>query len=190
MNIIAFLAATAPSPAQVEVGSFLAFAVPFIILVYLGFLLFIHPSKAVLGVSLLSGLVVGIINVIFDLLAYYAHWWHYYSLSNLVLHLPLPFYITPVLIYGSLAYLLIWRFWQGRGHWFAMLLLIGVPIFCVARDAFGALSRTSYISWDNVPLAALFTIIMWLLAFYIGYFLFRRYAPARGEYLEQQAEHA
>jgi hypothetical protein len=190
MTILAFLTVTAPSPSQVEIGSFLAFAVPFIIMVFLGFLIAIHPPKIVLGVSLLSGLVVGIINIIFDLLAYYAHWWHYYSLSNLILHLPLPFYITPVLVYGSIVYLLIWRFWEGRGHWFAMLLLIGVPIFCIVRDAIGALSGTSYTLWDNVPLAALFTIIMWPLAFYAGYFLFKRYAPARSEYLEEQAEHA
>jgi hypothetical protein len=190
MQILSFLTATTPTPAQVEVGSFLAFAVPFIILVFFGFVLFIRPPKEVLGISLLSGLVVGIINVIFDLLAYYAHWWRYFSLSNLVLHLPLPFYITPVLVYGSIAYLLIWRFWQGRGHWFAMLLLIGVPIFCIVRDAFGALSGSSYISWENVPLAALFTIVMWLLAFYAGYFLFKCYAPARSEYLEERAEHA
>jgi len=190
VDILAFLAVTAPTPSQVEIGSFLAFDVPFIILVFFGFVMFIHPPKAVLGVSLLGGLMVGIINFIFDLLAYYAHWWNYDSLSNLILHLPLPFYITPVLVCGSLVYLLIWRFWQGRGHWFAMLLLIGVPIFCIVRDAVGALSHTSYTTWQNVPLAALFTIIMWPLAFYAGYFLFKRYAPARSEYLEEQVEHA
>jgi hypothetical protein len=190
VEILAFLAVTTPSPSQVEIGSFLVFNVPFIILVFFVFVMFIHPPKVVLRISVLSGLVVGIINIIFDLLAYYAHWWHYYSLNNLILHLPLPFYITPVLIYGSVVYLLIWRFWQGRGHWFAMLLLIGVPIFCIVRDAVGALSGASYTAWDNVPLAALFTIIMWPLAFYAGYFLFKRYAPTRSEYLEEQVEHA
>ncbi len=176
-----------------ETLSFLVFAVPFIILVFFGFVLYVRPPKRVLIASLLGGLVVGVVNGVVDVLAYYAHWWHYYSLSNLVLHLPLPFYITPVLVYGSIAYLLIWRFWQGRGHWFAMLLLIGVPIFCMLRDASGALTRTSYTAWDNVPVAAIATIVMWLLAFYGGYFLFRSLAPTRSAYaidvVEEEQEH-
>jgi hypothetical protein len=95
------------------------------------------------------------------------------------LHLPLPFYITDVLIYGSVAYLLIWRFWRGRGHWFAMLLLIGIPIFSIVRDIFGALTRTSYTMWDNTLLAALATILMWVVMFYGGYWIFTHVAPAR-----------
>src|SRR6266702_3459197 len=151
MEFITFLTVTAPSPSQVEIGSFLVFAVPFIILVFFGFVMFIHPPRAVLRVSLLSGLVVGIVNIIFDLLAYYAHWWHYDSLSNLILHLPLPFYITPVLVYGSIVYLLIWRFWQGRGHWFALLLLIGIPLFRASTDIVGALvTHSSYTQFDSV----------------------------------------
>lgn len=165
-----------------EIINFLTFAVPFIILVYFGFLLFIRPPKPVLVASLLGGLVVGVINIVMDLLAYYAHWWHYYSLNFLALHLPLPFYLTPILIYGSIAFLLIWRFWRTRGHWFAMLLLIGIPIFCILRDVDGALTMTSFIQWDNVPLAVLFTVILWPLAFYSGFFLFKHLARPRDEY--------
>jgi hypothetical protein len=167
--------------------SFLWFAVPFIIIVYGGFLLFMRPPKEVLGASLLGGLVVGIVNMLGDLLAYYAHWWHY-SLSNLTLHLPLPLYITPMLTYGSVAYLLIWRFWHGRGRWFSLVLLIGVPIFSSVRDIYGNLTQTLYATWQNIPAAIILTIVMWYVAFYGGYFLFRRLAPERVLYEEEEDE--
>src|SRR5436189_5265434 len=108
-------------------------AAPFTIFVYLIALLLIRPSLRAFLVSLLAGLVMGLINLGADLAAYYAHWWHY-SLRELVFHLPLPFYMTPILIYGSMVYLLIWRFWQGRWHWLARLLLFGLPIFGILRD--------------------------------------------------------
>src|SRR5690242_14073214 len=107
------------------VGAFLFLTVPLLIVVYLGFLLFIRPSKKVLLTSLLGGVVLAIVNLLVDIAAYYAHWWHY-TLTELILHIPLPFYLSPFLIFGSLAYLLIWRFWHGRWRWLALTLLIGV----------------------------------------------------------------
>src|SRR6266568_9655009 len=106
--------------------------VPFVIIVYFTFVLFMHPPKAVILASLAGGLVMAVINALFDLIAYYASWWHY-TASGLILQLPLPFYIIPILIFGGIVYLLIWRFWHTRSHWFAMLLLIGVPILGFAR---------------------------------------------------------
>jgi hypothetical protein len=160
-----------------EIREFLALVVPFIIVIYLGFLLFIRPTRPALLASLLGGLVMGLINVLVDLVAYYAGWW-YYNLNGLTLHVPLPFYITPVLVYGSIVYLLIWRFWIGRGRWFALLLLFGVPVFCILRDILGMVANSSYIAWKS-PLAAPVTIIMWLVGFYAGFLLFQRLAPPR-----------
>ncbi len=160
-----------------EIREFLALVVPFIIVVYLGFLLFIRPTRPALLASLLGGLVMGVINVLVDLVAYYAGWW-YYNLNGLTLHVPLPFYITPVLVYGSIVYLLIWRFWTGRGRWFALLLLFGVPVFCFLRDILGVMINSSYIVWKS-PLAAPVTVIMWLVGFYAGFLLFQRLAPPR-----------
>src|SRR5215831_14448447 len=93
--------------------------VPFIVLVYLAFLLFLRPPGRVILASLLGGLPMAIINALIDLIAYYASLWHY-ILTGLILQLPLPFYITPFLIYGGLTYLLIWRFWGNRWHWLAL----------------------------------------------------------------------
>src|SRR5579863_7369133 len=126
-----------------EIEAFATLVIPFIVVAYLGVAIFVHPTRAVLAASLIGGLVMGIINALFDLLAYYTHIWHY-TLNGLILHLPLPFYLTPILIYGSLGYLLIARFWRGRGHWFALLLLIGIPLFRTATDFIGGYTQGSY----------------------------------------------
>ncbi len=162
-------------PRQSTVGAFLLLAVPLLLVIYLGFLLFIRPPKRVLLASLLGGIIVGLVNMLVDMAAYYAHWW-YYNLQELILHVPLPFYISPVLIFGSLAYLLIWRFGHGRSRWFSFLLLIGVPLFCIVRDILGGLTHTADQEWQNGPVDTLVTIVMWVVAFYGGFWLFWRMA--------------
>jgi hypothetical protein len=159
-------------------------AAPFTIFVYLVALLLIRPSLKVFLASLLGGLIMGLINIGADLAAYYAHWWHY-TLKELIFHLPLPFYMTTMLIYGSMIYLLIWRFWRGRWHWLARLLLFGLPIFGIVRDIVNERIGASYILWDSfwaVPV----TIVMWPLMFYAGYLLFSRMAPSRHEAAAEQ----
>lgn len=160
-----------------EMQLYLLHVVPFIIIVYGAFLLFMRPPREVILATLLGGLTIGIINALFDLIAHYTALWHY-TASGLFLQLPLPLYITPILIFGGLVYLLIWRFWHTRSHWFAMLLLIGVPIFGFARDLFAATTNTSYVVWDS-SFAWSVDLVMWLVMFYAGYFVFRRLAPAR-----------
>jgi len=151
--------------------------VPFIVIVYFAFLLFMRPPGAAILASLVGGLTMGVLNALFDFMAYYASIWHY-TASGLILQLPLPFYVTPILIFGAVVYLLIWRTWHTRGHWFAMLLLVGVPLFGFARDYFTATTRSSYVVWDSTFAWAV-NLIMWLVMFYAGYFVFRRLAPAR-----------
>jgi hypothetical protein len=171
-----------------ELEAFALLVVPFMCVVYVGVLLFMRPPKPVMLASLLGGLAMGAINILFDLAAYYAHWWHY-IINGLVLHLPLPFYASPILVYGGIAYLLIWRFRHGRGRWFALLLLFGVPLFRAALDIFDALTAQSYVHFDSV-LAAPIDVIMWLLMFYAGYWVFTRLcgaaaaAPAREQKVE------
>src|SRR5260370_6519965 len=90
---------------SMEMQLYLLHVVPFIVLVYLALLLFLHPPREVILATLLGGLTLGIINALVDLIAYYASWWHYTAIG-LILQLPLPFYITPILIYGGISYLL------------------------------------------------------------------------------------
>ncbi len=180
-----------------EVGIYLALVVPVLIVFYLAFLLFIRPPRKVLLASLLGGVVQGIVNILIDIVAYYAHWWHY-TLRELILHVPLPFYISTMLVFGSLAYLLIWRFWPSRARWFSLLLLFGVPLFCILRDINGGLAQTSYQTWENIPLAIVATIGMWVVGFYAGFGLFWPTAvrfpfspePQEEQASEQREEHA
>jgi len=172
-----------------EIRAFLALVVPFIIIIYFGFLLFIRAPRQVVLLSLLGGIIAALINMAVDLAAYYAHWWNY-VISGLLLHLPVPFYISQVLLYGSIVYLLIWRFWHTRAHWFSWLLLIGVPILGFVRDLFyNGLATRGYAQWES-PLAAPIDFIMWVALFYTGYFLFKRFAPARETFLAQDMQNA
>lgn len=151
--------------------------IPFVVFVYLGFLLFIQPRKEVIIATLTGGLVLGIINALVDLIAYSTSLWHY-TATGLLLHLPLPLYLTPMLMYGGIGYLLIWRFWNTRSRWFAWLLLVGIPVFGFARDLLDALvTHSSYITWDS-PLAGPLDVVLWVVMFYAGFFVFRRLLPS------------
>ena len=171
-----------------EIRSFLTLDLAFIVVVYFAFLLFIHPPRSIVFSSLLGGLVMGLINILVDIVAYFTHVWHY-TLSGLTFHVPLPFYVTPILFYGSIVYLLIWRFWHGRRHWFAQLLLFGIPVFGILRDLWGGLLVMSPYNptWSG-PFSLVLDIAMWLVMFYTGFFIFRRLAPAREETEVQEGQ--
>lgn len=172
-----------------EVRAFFALVVPFIVVVYMAFILVIRPTRTAWLSSLLAGLFMGLVNFGVDQLAYYAHWWHF-NLNDLILHVPLPFYITPVLMYGSVVYMGIWRLWSGRAHWFALALLFGIPAFGIIRDLYSGLMGVGYATWDNPPVAALVSILMWLVMFYGGYFIFQKLTPPRQPEALQDAKSA
>jgi hypothetical protein len=160
-----------------EIQAFVSLVVPFIVVFYLAILFFMHLPRTYIQASLIGGLVAGLINMLVDLMAYYMHIWHY-DLNGLVLHLPLPFYITPVLIFGSLAYLLVWRFWRGSMHWLALLFLLGAPLLGSAKDLLGWLSNSAYSLVDSL-LAYPLDILMWIVMFYSGYLVFRALSPRK-----------
>src|SRR5229473_7939343 len=150
--------------------------VPFVIIVYAIFVLFIRPTRAVWLASLAGGLVMALINALIDLLAYYASWWHY-TASGLILRLPLPFYLTPMLIYGGVVYMLIWRFSLGpqqrSRRWLVWIFLIGVPLIGFGRDLLDVVvTNSSYLVWDSA-LAGPIDFVLWLGMFYAGYAVFR-----------------
>jgi hypothetical protein len=171
-----------------EIRAFLTLDLAFIVVVYFAFLLFIHPPRNVVFPSLLGGLVMGAINILVDIVAHFTNVWHY-TISGLVFYVPLPFYITPILFYGSVVYLLIWRFRNGRGHWFAQVLLFGIPLFGIVRDLWGGLLVISPYNptWSS-PFSIVLDIAMWLVMFYTGFFIFNKLAPARNEILAQEGQ--
>ncbi|HLQ10209.1 MAG TPA: hypothetical protein VK134_01315 [Ktedonobacteraceae bacterium] len=150
--------------------------VPFVIIVYAIFVLFIRPTRAVWLASLAGGLVMALINALIDLLAYYASWWHY-TASGLILRLPLPFYLTPMLIYGGVVYMLIWRFSLGpqqrSRRWLVWIFLIGVPLIGFGRDLLDVVvTNSSYLVWSSA-LAGPIDFVLWLGMFFAGYAVFR-----------------
>lgn len=171
-----------------EIQAFLELDLAFIIVVYGGFLLFLRAPRTVIMPSLLGGLLFAAVNIVTDIVAYFIHFWHY-TISGLTFHVPLPFYMSDVLIYGSVVFLLIWRFWNGRSRWFSLLLLIGVPVFGVLRDYFaGVLAYSPYTPEWQSPFSLALDIVMWVIMFYGGFLLFRRLAPSYTEVKEQEQE--
>ncbi len=145
---------------------------PFVIIVYAIFVLFVRPPKAVLLGALAGGLLMALSNALIDLLAYYASWWHYIA-SGLIVHLPLPFYLTPMLIYGAVVYMLIWRFSQGsRQRWLVWILLIGVPLIGFGRDLLSVVTQSSFLVWNNA-LAGGIDFVLWIGMFFAGYAVFK-----------------
>lgn len=156
-----------------QVIEFLALTVPVLIVFYMAFLLFIRPPRPVFLASLLGGILIGLVNLLVDLLAYYMHWWHY-APGEVILHVPLPYYISLVLAFGSVAYMLIWRLWYGHVRWLSYVLLAGVPLFCIVRDIVGY--RNPPMTLDNAVVAPFVVAGMWLVAFFVGFWVFWRLA--------------
>src|ERR1700730_7322476 len=147
---------------------------PFVIIVYTIFVLFVRPPKALLLGALAGGLVMALINALIDLLAYYASWWHYIA-SGLIAHLPLPFYLTPMLFYGAVVYMLIWLFSQGSQQsrrWLVWILLIGVPLIGFGRDLLTIVTNSGYLVWDS-GLAGPIDFVLWIVMFFAGYAVFK-----------------
>lgn len=160
-----------------DMRAYAVFVVPVIIIVYGVFVLFMHPPVKVIRATLAGGLVMALLNITGDLLAIHTAQW-YYTASGLVGQLPLPLYTTSLFITGGLAYLLIWRFWRSAYHWFALLLLFGVPLLGYVRDFWQAGLPTSMLVWHG-QLAWAGALVLWLVMFFAGYLVFRALAPAR-----------
>lgn len=164
--------------------------VPVVIIFYGVFVLFMHAPVKVIAATLAGGLVMALLNMAGDLVAIHASLW-YYNASGLVAQLPLPFYIIPFLVTGGLAYLLIWRFWRSAYHWLALLLLCGVPAYIFLSNVWqGALDTSnSFLIWKGSP-AWPADLVLSLVMFFAGYFVFRALAPARQERTQSEEKQA
>lgn len=153
--------------------------VPIVIIFYGMFVLFMHTPLKVIGATLAGGLVMALLNMAGDLIAIHTSLWHY-TASGLIGQLPLPLYTTSLFITGGLAFLLIWRFWRSAYHWFALLLLAGVPTLGFLRDLWqaGLDTSNSFLVWES-QLAWAADILLWLVMFFAGYLVCHALAPAR-----------
>lgn len=160
-----------------DMRDYALFVIPVIVIFYGVFVFFMHPPVKVIRASLLGGLLMALLNIAGDLIAIHTSQW-YYNASGLVEQLPLPLYTTSLFITGGLAYLLIWRFWRSSYHWFALLLLVGVPALGYLRDFWQAGLQASMLVWSG-SLAWASDLVLWLVMFFAGFLLFRALAPAR-----------
>lgn len=160
-----------------DMRDYALFVVPVAIIFYGVFILFMHPPVKVIRATLAGGLVMALLNIAGDLIAIHTSQW-YYNASGLVGQLPLPLYTTSLFITGGLAYLLIWRFWRSAYHWFALLILVGVPVLGYMRDFWQAGLPASMLVWQG-SLAWAGALVLWLLMFFGGFLVFRALAPAR-----------
>jgi membrane-bound metal-dependent hydrolase YbcI (DUF457 family) len=65
-----------------------------------GLALWIRPPWRIIGFALVAGFVMGSLNLLGDIIAFYQGWWHYpFTTAN---HAPLTFYLAAVIFYGAL----------------------------------------------------------------------------------------
>ena len=82
-----------------------------------------------------------------------------------------------MLIYGAVAYMLMWRFspqgaQQSNRRWLVWILLIGVPLIGFGRDALSIVTQSSFLVWDN-GLAGVIDFVLWFVMFFAGYLVFK-----------------
>jgi hypothetical protein len=108
----------------------------------------VKPPPEVWEREFAIGWVAGIINLAADAVAGPAGFWHY-TMPGLVLGLPLDFYITVSLIYGSAVLLAYWWL-RGKNPRYALILAAVLPLYGLARDTLGtAIVGNLFLTWDS-----------------------------------------
>ena len=150
-------------------------------ILYIGLALWTRPSWKMIGVSFVAGLVMGCLNIMGDILAYYQNWWHYpFTPEN---HAPLTFYLGTVIFYGAgIMGLVGWWVRKRFGMRGGVILLIVFPLWGILRD-FGGSALTNQtgtmIVWGKGFVPVLADFLLWGCAGAAGFFIFRgRGSPA------------
>ena len=106
-------------------------------ILYAGLAYWIHPPWRIIGFSLLTGIVVGFLNMLGDMLAFYKDWWHYPFTS--ASHAPLTFYLGTALFYGAVIMGLVSWWARKRFGWHGgVILLVIFPLWGILRDFGGS----------------------------------------------------
>jgi hypothetical protein len=134
--------------------------------------LWIHPPWKILGLSLIAGIVMGILNLLGDILAYTQGWWRYpFTTEN---HAPLTFYLGTVLFYGAGIIGLVGWWARKRFGWRGgTVLLIVFPLWGILRD-FGSTAflkqAQAMIVWGKGPASVVADFLLWAIAGAAGFF--------------------
>jgi hypothetical protein len=141
-------------------------------ILYAALALWIRPPWRIIGLSLLTGLVVGCLNLLGDTFAYYQGWWHYpFTTAD---HAPLTFYLAAALFYGAGIIGLVGWWARKRFSWRGgVVLLVVFPLWGLLRDFGGSAlynQTQTMIVWGEgfVPVVADF--LLWASAGAAGFF--------------------
>jgi hypothetical protein len=138
------------------------FVIIFPPILYTGLALWIRPPWKVIGLSFIAGVLMGSLNLLGDILAYYQGWWHYpFTSAN---HAPLTFYLGTIIFYGAGIMGLVGWWVRKRFDWRGgVILLVVFPLWGILRDFGGTAlynQTQTMIIWGKgfVPIAADFLL--------------------------------
>jgi hypothetical protein len=156
---------------SIELIQIFAIIIPPIL--YTALTLWIRPPWKVIGISFITGVVMGGLNLLGDMLANSQGWWYYpFTAAN---HAPLTFYLGTVIFYGSgIMGLVGWWVRKRFGLRGGVVLLIAFPLWGILRDFGGtALSGQAgkMIVWGSGIAPVLADFLLWGCAGAAGFFI-------------------
>ncbi len=142
-------------------------------ILYVALALWTRPPWKVIGFSFVVGLLMGSLNLLGDILAYYQGWWHYpFTSAN---RAPLTFYLGTVIFYGAgIIGLVGWWVRKRVGIRGGLILLIAFPMWGILRDFAGsALTHQTgtMIVWGKGFVPVLADFLLWGSAGAAGFFV-------------------
>jgi hypothetical protein len=148
------------------------FVLIFLPILYAALVLWIRPPWRIIGFSLVTGFVMGSLNMLGDMLAGSQGWWHYpFTTVN---HAPLTWYLGTALFYGAGIIGLVGWWARKRFGWRGgVVLLVLFPLWGILRDFGGSAfynQTQTVIVWGKglVPVATDF--LLWASAGAAGFF--------------------
>jgi hypothetical protein len=132
-------------------------------ILYTGLALWIRPPWKIIGLSFIAGFLMGCLNLLGDMLAFYQEWWHYpFSTAN---HAPLTFYLGTVIFYGAgIMGLVGWWVRKRFGMRGGVILLIAFPLWGILRDFGGSAlynQGQTMIVWGKGFVPVLADFLLW-----------------------------
>ena len=142
-------------------------------ILYTALALWIRPPWKVIGISFITGVVMGCLNVLGDMLAHYQGWWTYpFTTAN---HAPLTFYLGTVIFYGAgIMGLVGWWVQKKFGMRGGVVMLIAFPLWGLLRDFGGtalAGQTGKMIVWGSGVVPVLADFLLWGCAGAAGFFI-------------------
>lgn len=141
-------------------------------ILYTGLALWIRPPWKVIGLSFIAGFVMGSLNLLGDMLAYYQDWWHYPFIN--ANHAPLTFYLGTVIFYGAGIMGLVGWWTRKRFGWRGgVVLLVLFPLWGILRDFGGSAlynQTQTMIVWGKGFIPVVADFLLWASAGAAGFF--------------------